>query len=61
MQKNEYDGKDKNNINNKRRCVRMVFGGYIYIYIYIIMLAIMENCWGYSLCLVKKNKLKVRE
>ena len=26
---------------------------YIYIYIYI-MLAIMENCWGYSLC---ENKI----
>ena len=38
----------------------------IYIYIYYIMLAIMENCWGYHLCLVEKRKkekkkLKVRE
>ena len=28
---------------------------YIYRYIYYIMLAIMENCWGYSLCLVEKK------
>ena len=27
---------------------------YIYRYIYYIMLAIMENCWGYSLC---ENKI----
>ena len=34
-----------------------VYGWYLVI-IYIIMLAIMENYWGYSLCLVKKKNWK---
>ena len=33
VKKNEYDGKDKNDINNKGRCVRMVFGGLCIYYV----------------------------
>ena len=41
--KMENGEKKKNsNINNKGRCVQMVFGGY-----YIYDMLVMENCWGY--------------
>ena len=58
MENNEYDGKNKNNkydnkknnINNKRT---YALSECLWI-IYIIIL-MMESCWVYKLCLMKKK------